>query len=347
MSVDEHVHVGVTAPLVARRSDARALVAVIADLAADRAAGLADHRIFVHVWDDLVRYEARRLGMTGALRAPLEMWAAGAGPLEGGLGDGGPGDGGSVDAAGLVGETDELLPSGAVSAGFGFIRRMDTFRVTDADGRRVLRVRVQQRSDLMPEVLASAIDTTLAVKQRFGRIAGGVLGLSFNQGGGNFRTGRTIGQAESATGTVFLSPNLVFADDMEAARIQAVARGPGVSASVPPPFTALEGVTAHELWHNLDAAIQVAGTYTEFNRLLGEALGVATLEHALRGGEPGAPAEWQAARVRLAREVSVYATTAPREATAEMFKLWWCSNGEVTPIVARFGELVDRFYPRP
>jgi hypothetical protein len=28
-----------------------------------------------------------------------------------------------------------------------------------------------------------------------------------------------------------------------------------------------------------------------------------------------------------------------------MFKLWWCSNGEVTPVVARFGALVDGLFP--
>jgi hypothetical protein len=197
----------------------------------------------------------------------------------------------------------------------------------------------------MAEPVATAIDTTLAVKRRFGRAAAGVLGLSFDHGGSQFATGAVVGSAESATGTVFLSPNLACADEMTAQRRRE--GGTGRSASVPPPFTALEGVTAHELWHNLDAAIQVAGTYTEFNRLLGEALHVATFEHALRGGEPRAPAEWREARVRLAREVSVYATTSPREATAEMFKLWWCSSGVASPLVARFGELVDRFYPPP
>ncbi len=38
--------------------------------------------------------------------------------------------------------------------------------------------------------------------------------------------------------------------------------------------------------------------------------------------------------------MSPYAATAPVEATAEMFKLWWCGSGEYSPIVRRFGELV-------
>ena len=120
-----------------------------------------------------------------------------------------------------------------------------------------------------------------------------------------------------------------------------------MSASVPPPFTALDGVTADELWHNLDSAIQVSGTYVHFNRALGEALGVATLEHALRGGEHDAPAG-MAGRACTAWRPRCRCTrpTNPRECTAEMFKLWWCSNGKVTPVVARFGELVDEYYPR-
>jgi hypothetical protein len=83
--------------------------------------------------------------------------------------------------------------------------------------------------------------------------------------------------------------------------------------------------------------------------VLGEELGVATFEHALRGGEAGAPPEWRSARARIVREVSVYATTNQREATAEMFKLWWCSAPEAppAPLVACFGRLIDRFYPPP
>jgi hypothetical protein len=87
--------------------------------------------------------------------------------------------------------------------------------------------------------------------------------------------------------------------------------------------------------------------YVEISRVLGEELGVDTFEHALRGGETGAPVEWQTARARVATEVSHYALTNFREATAEMFKLWWCSTPAAppSPLVACFGAELDRHYP--
>ena len=80
---------------------------------------------------------------------------------------------------------------------------------------------------------------------------------------------------------------------------------------------------------------------------LGQALGVETLERALKGAENHAPAPWQQAYRRLAHEVSPYATTNAAEATAEMFKLWWCRVGPTTPVVTRFGALVDQLIPPP
>jgi hypothetical protein len=316
-----------TRPLT-ERAEARALVGALAELARP----LTGAPVFVEVWDDLVRFEARRAGWTGSLRAVLQP----------GL----PPDQAPSDDI-IVSEIGALLPSVAVSHGFRLNRRIQTLNVTNENGRRLLRLRLADREDLMPELVAAAIDTTLAIKRRFGRAAAGVLALSFDHGGPRFTSGAIAGEAGTATGTIFLNPNLTFADEMVEQRRRAAAGATGIAAVISPPFTALDGVTAHELWHNLDAVIQAGSAYVEFNRELGEALGVATLEHALRGGERDAPPEWQAARRQLAREVSIYATTQPREATAEMFKVWWCSVGEPTPVVARFGELVDRFYPRP
>jgi hypothetical protein len=180
-------------------------------------------------------------------------------------------------------------------------------------------------------------------------MASGVRTLAFDHGGGKYADGSVSGSAEGSTGTIFLNPILAFADDQVAQRRRMAAEGrPGVPMYVPPPFTSLEAVTAHELWHNLDATIQsTPGVYFEFNRALGEELGVGTFEYALRGGETGAPPEWQAAHVRILQEVSAYATTNMREATAEMFMLWWCSRADAppAPLVRRFGALVDRYYP--
>jgi hypothetical protein len=89
------------------------------------------------------------------------------------------------------------------------------------------------------------------------------------------------------------------------------------------------------------------GVYVEFNRALGEELGVETFEHALRGRDAGAPEPWRAGFRRIVAEVSPYATTNMREATAELFKLWWCASPQSppAPLVARFGALLDRYYP--
>jgi hypothetical protein len=87
--------------------------------------------------------------------------------------------------------------------------------------------------------------------------------------------------------------------------------------------------------------------YVEINRALGSELGVETFEHALRGREVSAPVEWRQAFRRIVDEVSPYATTNMREATAELFKLWWCATPTTgaAPLVACFGAQLDRFYP--
>jgi hypothetical protein len=136
---------------------------------------------------------------------------------------------------------------------------------------------------------------------------------------------------------------------MEAQR-RRMAVGRGISASVPKPWFQIDGVVAHEYWHNLDTTVLATpATYVEINRALGAELGVETFEHALRGREETAPVAWQQALARIVHEVSPYATTNMREATAELFKLWWCHpvDAPPAPLVASFGALLDRFYPPP
>jgi hypothetical protein len=311
------------APVVVGRENARGLVDALT------ASGAPS----VDVCDPLIRFEARAAGWTGGLRRPLHRpgptrsRAAGADPRVTAIGD--------------------LLPGVTVDR-HGFGRSVLAVRARRADGLR-LKVKVPDRLDLVPELVAAAIDTSFGVRRRFGRMASGVHTITIDDGAGAYDDHRTAGSAQSGTGTFFLDTSLAFADALAAQRRRAADRGGrSVSAEVSRPFTPIDGVVAHEYWHNLDTTVAATpAVYVEMNRALGEELGVETFEHALRGGESGAPPSWQAARLRIAEEVSLYALTNMREATAEMFKLWWCSTDDAPPsgLVARFGALLDRFFP--
>jgi hypothetical protein len=115
-------------------------------------------------------------------------------------------------------------------------------------------------------------------------------------------------------------------------------------AAVRSGFTALDGTVAHEAWHQIEAgfAARRLADRTELRHQLGLSLGVETLEQAIKGGHPRAPEHWRAAHVRLRQLVSPYAATNPVEATAEMFKLWWCRISN--PVVDRFGELLQELF---
>jgi hypothetical protein len=280
------------------------------------------------VSDPLVREEARRLGCGGALRGPLVPGAA-----EGVLG--------STATAVSV-----LLPTCDVREGRALFRPPD-LRITDV-GHRGVRVRLPRNVELMAEPIAAAADTALAVKARFGRAAAGIDALSFDHGGVALATGDVSGLAEGASGVVVLTPNFVSADLLaEERRTRAqVNRRSRPAPADDVPCRAIDEVVAHECWHYLDAEIRVSGSdYVAFNAALGEALGVDSLELALRGRERDAPEPWRAAHARLVSEVSAYAATSPREATAEMFSRWWCGEGRSPGVVATFGELVERTFP--
>jgi hypothetical protein len=315
------------------RAEARDLVGAISSLGTGAPT-------YVDVSDALVRDAARAVGYVGGLRAPLVAPTPGAPAVR---------VSGTDVTDRVVGEVARLLPYASVR--LRARRRLLDIEATVAGrprGTGAMRVQAPERTDLMAEPLAEALDTALGIKWRFGRVARGIGVACF--GGEGFGSGRRVGYAWSSTRYVFLTPHYVLADELERARRARAERNGGVlrrvSADVPRPFTDVDATTAHEMWHQLDGAIGASGgRYTELNRALGVELGVATFEHALRGGEPSAPPEWKAAHARIEHEVSAYATTSQREATAEMFKLWWCSNGNPSPLVARFGALVDRFLP--
>jgi hypothetical protein len=300
-------------------------------VAAEFVAALTAARVpALDVGDELVRAEARAAGWTGALRAPL------AGPTT-------P----PAATSDLAAAVQVLLP-GAEVVRRGFARHTVSLRATTGDGLR-LKVKVPERPDVVHELLAAALDTAFAVRRRFGRMASGVHTIAIDDGAGMYDDHRTAGSAQSGTGTFFLDTSLVCADAIDAQR-QRMGGRRGVSASPPRPWFAIDGVVAHEYWHNLDTTVVATpATYLAFNRALGEELGVDTYEHALRGREAGAPPEWQHALARIVTEVSPYATVNWRESTAELFKLWWCAPPDAppAPLVATFGAVLDRYYPPP
>jgi hypothetical protein len=279
------------------------------------------------VGDELIRDAARRAGWTGALRAPLAAPGAAAAPAD------------------LQATVQTLLPGSTVTR-HGFFRHVRSLHVVAEDGLR-LKLKVPDRPDVMAEQLAGALDVAFGVRRRFGRMASGVHTITIDDGAGMFDDHRTAGSAQSGTGTFFVDTSLACVESMDEQR-QRLGGAPTVSARPPRPWFGIDGVVAHEYWHNLDTTIVATpSVYLELNRALGEALGVETYEHALRGGEPGAPSEWLQALGRIVAEVSVYATTNWRESTAELFKLWWCrpTDGPPAPLVACFGAQLERFYP--
>lgn len=281
--------------------------------------------------DELTRYEARRSGWTGPLRAPLRPPAR-------------PAPAGTDVVAIADSLLDGLVLTRRVSA-----RRTLALRVGDSTGRRRLRVRLPDRGDLMPEVIAAAVDTALAIHRRFGRMASFVQTVAVDDGAGGFDNHTRAGSTQGGSGTIYLETSLVAADAMSEQRVRMGGRA-GVSARVPPPWSQMDGVVAHEIWHNMDSTLSARpAVYVELNRALGAELGVDTYEHALQGGKDGAPPAWRSAWRRIVTEVSPYATTNWRESSAELFKVWWCRppDGSVPPLVACFGEQLDRHFPPP
>jgi hypothetical protein len=291
--------------------------------------------------DPLVRDVARRHGFAGPLRGALTPGPA------------------SVtaavdDPASLRDAVQLLLPGIAVDleahvgATRGFFRRaasgvartVNLFAAPDASAPRV-RFSVPLREDLLVESVARCLEMTIEIGRRCGRAASHVRRVSFDYSDSQLLGGRHAGSADRVSGTIHMNASLASVEGLTAMETQRAQRGGGGSAGVPPPFNQIDGTTAHEMWHQMEGAVEGrhAMDGIELRRALGEALGVETLERAVNDGRAQAPDAWRAAHARLVEEVSPYAATAPVEATAEMFKLWWCGSGVMSPIVRRFGEL--------
>jgi len=210
-------------------------------------------------------------------------------------------------------------------------------------------ISVPDRSDLMPEAVALAGDTATSVLNRFPDQAFAVKFVYFDRASYGLKSGRHAGETEGSAPAVRLNVNFVaFEEQLKMMSERDAKQRRPTSARPPPPFTAVDATVAHELWHKIESVFEAQHykASIDFRRQLGLHLGVETVEQAVKGGPNNAPATWKKAYRRLVDEVSPYAVTNRREATAELFKLWWCRGGTTTPVVARFGELIDEFLPR-
>jgi hypothetical protein len=356
--VDQPSATGVTTTLLARAAPINPVEVrdVLDALTARSAPGGNGLQLVTN--DPLVRELARRQGFTGSLRDALAPGPAG-------------GPSGTGDPAEVRDVVQELLPGIAVGveANAGAARSL-LRRAVSGVGRTFLlfaapddrsnptRFSVPRRDDLLVESVARCIDTTIAIRRRFGAIAGTARRISFDHADFQLLHGHHAGSADRSSGLIHMNASFASLEGltmMEQVRAEPSSGGQstgertsGGSAGVPAPFNQIDGTTAHEIWHQMEGALEARRSMDgiDLRRGLGEALGVETLEQAVNGGRRRAPDPWKAAHARLVHEVSAYGATAPVEATAEMFKLWWCANGEPSPIVRRFGELIEPLLDR-
>jgi len=286
----------------------------------------------VDMGNPVLRDEARRRGWTGPLRGPLTM--------------GRPAGDETVAAAvsALIGRPVSTGPARDRRRLFNTLRfgYGAALRLTVAEPG--LTVTVPNGADLMVESVARAIDTVLAVRERFGSHAGHLRVVSFDRVSHGAGPARWAGLANQTVFSIHLNESLALAGGWVRLRRQretAPLRRP--SADVRHPFGAIDGVSAHEAWHQIEFKFRGRiADHSAFRRELGAVLGVETLEQAIQGRHRGAPEAFRLAHDRLLETVSPYATTNPLEAAAEMFKLWWC--GVSNPTIDCFGALLDRFF---
>lgn len=194
------------------------------------------------------------------------------------------------------------------------------FDVT-VDGARLCRLRTPG-TDVEPEAVAGTLRTLAAVARRFPRLRAAVKVVSFDRHDPDI-TGdvRWAGQAHGSLGTIHLHAGIFRRTGPEEVTM----------------------IVAHECWHQLEHDLEVRryADVLALRRTMGAHFGVDTLEHACEGDFGRAPAAWRQAHVRLAREVSAYATTNVKEAMAELFMLWWLDLDPEPPAVTTFGQALE------
>jgi hypothetical protein len=298
-------------------------------------------------WDPLLRHVARQAGFGGDLRGDLRAGTGTGTGTSATLADGLAElvDGVRVVARPVGGGFKALIRS-AVSG----LPAAAEFDVTDVETGRTLRVLLPTREDLMIEGVACAVDTAERVTRRFGKAMPPLRVLSIDHSSSGLRDHRHAGESSGSAAQISLSASLVCAEEyVKLQRTRAVRPARHPSAAVRGPFTVIDGVTAHEMWHQMEHMLEAVDyrASIEFRRALGAYFGLATLEHVVDGRRPNASEAARAANERLVAEVSPYAGSARLEATAEMFKLWWCAAEPPTGVIKFFGELVERYFPPP
>lgn len=343
----DHVDVDVALePVHCRSQDVVDILRAVAGLPAS--AGTPEVRL--HSSDHVVRHLARRLGYAGGLRGVLKT----RGELLGVTRE-------PRDAAWLASQVAALVGDAAVDnsrqrggplgrfAHEATAGRSDMTRlVVRPAGEQVsFTVAVPVSDDVMPETVALAVDTTVAVRRTFGSAVEHVRTLSFDHGSHGMVKGRVAGMAQPTAWIVHLNASLAVADEWLALLRGRAADPPKLPPlDVPAPFTRIDATTAHELWHQIELTWEARDyrTTIQFRRELGGYFGFDTIEHVLDGKRRGASSAAAEACGRLALEVSPYATTNRLEATAEMFKKWWCTVGTPSPLIAHFGGLMERYF---
>lgn len=292
--------------------------------------------------DPALRTRARDRGFHGSLRTALELDVAGLPHAAPAITDS------SVQAA-----LADLLPGTAITVrrrrfGAGLLRRLsDGVRggarvVAQRDGSRVVMI-VPIGPNLMLEPLAAALDTALDVGRRFAPYLG-TLRVRFGLHDAKMVDGRIAGYAGDA-----ILMNVLFVDGDRHDRLAFGWSPPSEAARVHHPVVpaagrfAVDGVMAHEIGHELDRkAHHLSGT-SAFRVSLGRVLGVESVEQALHGNEPNAPAAWREARSMLIEQVSGYATTNCAELFAELFEI--AMQGPANPVVTEFERILAEEFP--
>ncbi len=333
------------------RGDVRRLMVAMAQVA--QAPGIVG--VWLRATDPLVRTMARAHGFEGSLRSDLRRVGASWQPAD--ADDEWPSRDRDEIARGLgdllAGTVITIEPGGVLTR---LARRFETgiggsSRVIAArEGTRV-QVVAPVGPDVMIESLAAALDTMLTIFVRFAAVARHVPPVVFGMAAIDMVEGRISGQATG--GRITINPAHVSVGALETLIRTETDSDPGARrtfrASRKPSgrYFSVDGVVAHEIGHSIDhlgGNGRIADS-TRFRQSIGAALGVESVELALRGRDPGAPPEWQRAQRELVEQISDYATTNGVELFAEIFKAWF--EGAESPVTLAFDGLMAEWFPAP